>query len=553
MENENIQSEFEKLLEEESASLHFYNKGEKVKGKIVKIQGDTAFVDIGQKTEVAINASEVENFSEGDEIEAVYLGKKNKEGYDLISRKPLIYKQNLQKVEEAFNNRQRIRAKLLKKANKGFLVEVNGIKAYLPFSEAGLKKGEELPPPEFDVYIIKFEDRGKHPNIVVSRKEIIREEEERKREEIFSLLEEGKTVKGKVVKILDNGAVLSLENVVFGFLPQSLYSWDRSKKIQDELSVGDEIEVVVKNIDRENKKVVFSRRDLEPDAWKEFDKEVGDTIEAVVKELNDYGIVVKVGELEGFIYKMETDHIKPLEYKKRFKPGQKIQAKIIELDREKRKLKLSIKALSPHPVEKFLEENPEGSVVNGRIKEVKTKMAVIDLGNELEGVLHLEDATWNPKIRNISLVIKNKAPKEFKVLGREGNRIKLGLKQFKENPWETYLSTHKEGDVVKGKVIKLIDRGAFVELADEVEGFIPLAQISKERIEIPSDKLSLGQEVEAKIIKIKGKDIILSIKALEKDREKNEIKSALEKVKPKGDSLGTLGEILKDKLRELEK
>jgi len=553
MENENIQSEFEKLLEEESANLHFYKKGEKVKGKIVKIRGDTAFVDIGQKSEVAIEASEVEGFTEGDEVEAVYLGKKNKEGYDLISRKPLIYKQNLQKLEKAFNSKEKIKAKLLKKVNKGFLVEVNGIKAYLPFSEAGLKKGEELPPPEFDVYIIKFEDRGKYPNIVVSRKEIITEEEKKKREEIFSLLEEGKPVKGKVVKILDKGAVLSLDNTVFGFLPQSLYSWDKAKKIQDELSVGDEIEVIIKNIDKENQKVVFSKRDLEPDAWKEFDREVGDTVEAVVKELNDYGIVVKVGEIEGFIYKMETDHIKPLEYKKRFKPGQKIQAKIIELDREKRRLKLSIKALSPHPVERFLEENPEGSVVNGKIKEIKNKVAVVDLRNEVEGVLHLKDATWNPKIRSISIVIKNKMPKVFKVIGREGNRIKLGLKQFKENPWKSYLSTHKEGDVIKGKVIKLIDRGAFVELADEVEGFIPVAQISKEKIGIPSDKLSIGQEVDAKIIKIKGKDIILSIKALEKDKEKNELKSVLERVKPKDDSLGTLGEILKDKLREMEK
>ncbi|NPA58177.1 MAG: S1 RNA-binding domain-containing protein [Aquificae bacterium] len=553
MENENIQSEFEKLLEEETASPHFYRKGEKVKGRIVKIQGDTAFIDIGQKTEVVMDASELEGLKEGDEVEAVYLGKKNKEGYDLLSRKPLLYRENLQKIENAFKNREKVKAKLVRKVNRGFIVDLNGIKAYLPFSEAGLRRGEELPPPEFDVYVIKFEEGGKQPNIVVSRKELLKEEEERKREEIFNLLEEGQTVRGKVVKLLDNGAVLSLEGVVFGFLPQALYSWDKSRKIQDELSVGDEVEVAVKNIDRENRKVVFSRRDLEPDAWKEFDREVGDTVEAVVKEVNDYGIVVKVGEVEGFIYKMETDHMKPLEYKKHFKTGQKVNAKIIELDRDKRRLKLSIKALTPHPVEKFLQENPEGSVVSGKIKEVKSKMAVVDLGNGLEGVLHLQDATWNPKIRNISVVLKSKNPKEFKVLGREGDRIKLGLKQFKENPWETYLASHKEGDVVKGKVIKLIDRGAFVELDDEVEGFIPLAQISKEKIEIPSDKLSMGQEVEAKIIKIKGKDIILSIKALEKDRERNELKSVLDKVKPKGDALGTLGELLKEKLKGMEK
>ncbi|MBK3332993.1 S1 RNA-binding domain-containing protein [Persephonella atlantica] len=550
---ENYHSEFEKLLEEESANIQYYHKGERVKGRIVKIQDDIAFVDIGQKTEVAINAKEIEGLKEGDEIEAVYLGKKNKEGYDLISRKPILFEQTLKSIENALNRKEKIKAKLSRKANKGFLVDINGIKAYLPYSESGLKKGEEFPPAEFEVYIIRFEKKGKYPNIVVSRKDVIKEEEENKKREIFSLLEEGKVVKGKVVKITDKGAVLSLENTVFGFLPQALYSWDRNKKLQDELVVGSDVEVVIKEIDRENQRIVFSKRDLEPDPWKEFDKNVGDVVEAVVKEINDYGIVVKVGDLEGFIYKMETDHIRPLEYKKRFKKGQRITAKIIELDRNKRRLKLSIKATVPHPVEVFMEKNPEGSVVEGKIKEIKTKMAVVDLGNDLEGVLYLEDATWNPKIRNISYVLKGKNIKQFKVLGREGNRIKLGLKQFKENPWEEYLSKHKEGDVVSGKVIKLIDRGAFVELADEVEGFIPVKQISKEKINIPSDKLSLGQEITAKIIKIKGKDIILSIKAVEKEREKNEIKKALEKVKPKGDSLGTLGEILKEKLKNMEK
>jgi small subunit ribosomal protein S1 len=252
---ENFQSEFEKLLEEEAANIHFYRKGERIKGKIVKIHGDTAFVDIGQKTEVAIEASEVEGLSEGDVIEAIYLGRKNKEGYDLISRKPILLQQTLQKIEEAFKNKEKVKAKLIKKATKGFLVDIDGIKAYLPYSESGLKKGEEFPPPEFDVYVLKFEKRGKYPNIVVSRKDVIKEEEEKKRNEIFNLLEEGQTVKGKVVKILDKGAVLSLENVVFGFLPQTLYSWNKDKKITSELSVGDEIEVVIKNIDKQNKKI----------------------------------------------------------------------------------------------------------------------------------------------------------------------------------------------------------------------------------------------------------------------------------------------------------
>jgi small subunit ribosomal protein S1 len=546
---ENSQSEFQKLLEEESTSLNFYTKGEKVKGKIVRIQDDIAFVDIGLKTEVAINRDEINDLKEGDEIEAIYLGRKNKEGYQLISRKPLLLSQSLEKIEKAFQNKEKIHAKLDKKAQKGFIVSIDGVKAYLPYSEAGLKKGEEYPPAEFEVYVIKFEKDRKNPNIVVSRKQVVEEELEKKRNEIFQLLKEGMEVEGKVVKILDKGAVLSLDDIIFGFLPKSLYSWDKNRSI-DELSIGEKIKVLIKSIDKENQKILFSKRDLEPNPWMEFDKDVGDVVEAVISDINDFGLIVKVGELEGFIHKSETSHLHPNKYKELFKKGQKVKGKIIELDREKRRLKLSIKAAEPHPVDKFLEENPEGSTVKGEIKDIKNKVAFIKLTDQLEGILHLEDATWNPKIKNIGQVLKGPKVREFKVLGREDNKIRLGLKQFTENPWEKFLKEHKIGDTVKGTVKKLIDRGAFIDLGNDVEGFIPLAEISREKIEIPSDKLSLGQEIEAKIIKIKGNDIILSIKAVEKDKEREEIQKVIEKVKPKGEGLATLGELIKEKLKE---
>ncbi len=546
---ENSQSEFQKLLEEESSSFSYYSKGEKVKGKIVRIQDGIAFVDIGQKTEVVINKDEIGDLKEGDEIEAIYLGKRNKEGYQIISRKPILLSQALEKIEKAYQNREKVHVKLDRKAQKGFIVSIEGVKAYLPYSEAGLKKGEEFPPAEFDAYVIKFEKDKKNPNIVVSRKQVVEEEIQKKRDEIFQLLKEGMEVEGKVVKILDKGTVLSLDDIIFGFLPASLYSWDKNRSI-NELSVGDKIKVMIKNVDKENQKILFSKRDLEPNPWKEFDKDVGDVVEAVVSDINDYGLVVKVGELEGFIHKSETSHLYPNKYKELFKKGQTVKAKIIELDRDKRRLKLSIKAAVPHPVDKFLEENPEGSVVKGEIKDIKNKVAFIKLNDELEGILHLEDATWNPKIKTISQVLKGPRVREFKVLGREDNKIKLGLKQFTENPWEKFFNQHKVGDIVKGTVKKLIDRGAFIDLGNDVEGFIPVAEISKEKIEIPSDKLSLGQEVEAKIIKIRGNDIILSIKAIEIDKEKEELKKVIEKVKPKGEGLATLGELIKEKLKE---
>ncbi len=550
MENvdKNLEREFLELLEQEN-QMSYYSKGDIVKGSIVKIQGDKAFVDIGQKVEGVIKREEVEGLPEGTPIEAIYTGKRL-EGYPLLTRKPLRFKQALSYAEDAFKNQKKVVAKLDRKLEKGYLVDLGGVKAYLPASQTGLKREEELPQ-EFEVYIISFDTSGKSPRIVVSRKKVLEEEKKQKREKLLNELEEGITIPVKVVKITDKGAVVSIGDILYGFLPASLYSWQKDKNIT-ELQPQDQLEVMVKSIDRENQKVIVSKRDLEPNPWKEFDKNVGDKVEAEVVDFNDYGMVVKVGDLEGFIHKSQTHHIYPNKYKQLYKKGDKVEAVITEFDPEKRRLKLSITQATPHPVDKFLQEHPEGSEVEAEIKDVKNKVAFIDLG-EIEGILHLEDATWNPKIKSIRQILKGKKKLKFKVLGKEKDKVRLGLKQFKEDPWKLYLSTHKVGDYVKGKVIKLIDRGAIVKLAEDVEGFIPVKEISKEKIEIPSDKLSLGQEVEAKIIKINGKDIVLSIRALEKDKEKKELEEVISKVKPKGEGLGTLGELIKKKLEERKK
>jgi len=542
--------DFSQMLEE-SLKLPEYKKGDIVKGKIVKFNDNIAFVDIGLKTEAVIPKDEVSDLEEGDEVEAIFTGKRL-EGYYRLTRKPLLFKLSKEKIEKSYKEGIPINAKVLEKKTKGYIVEVGNLRVYLPISESGLNKGEELPE-IIPVIIIRLEeDKGKI-KAVASRKKAIEKEREEERNKLLETLEVGKKVKGKVVKLLDKGAVLSIDNLITGFLPNSLYSWDLEKTTR-ELKEGDEIEVIVKDIDREKGKILLSRKDLEPNPWEMFDKKVGDIVEGEIKNILDTGLIVKSKGITGFIHKSETDHLYPDQFKDKFKVGQRIKAKIIELDKNKKRFKLSIKEATPHPLEEFIKENPEGSVVRGKVKETKTKMAIIDLGNGIEGVLHLRDATWNPKIKTISQVLKGKKAGEFMVLGLDGNRVKVGLKQFKENPWEVFRKKYKKGDIVKAKVKKLIDRGAFVDILDEVEGFIPKNEITKEKIEIPSDKLKLGQEVEAKIIKIKGNDIILSIKAIEEDKEKKELEDILKKFKPKESSddkgLATLGELLKKKLEK---
>ncbi len=521
--------DFQQMLEE-SLKLPEYKKGDLVKGKIIKFSDNVAYVDIGLKTEAVIPKDEVEDLKEGEELEAIFTGKKL-EGYHRLTRKPLLFKISKEKIENSYKNQTPVRAKVLDKKTKGYILEIGKLRVYLPLSETGLKSGEKLP--EFiDVIIINLEEDNGKIKAVASRKKVIELEKEEKRKELLNQLNIGDKVKGKVVKILDKGALISINDLITGFLPNSLYSWDKDKTTK-ELKEGEEIEVVIKDIDKENGKILLSRRDLEPNPWEEFNKKVGDIVEGEVKNIIDSGLIVKVDGITGFIHKSETDHLYPEEFKNRFKVGQKIKAKIIELDKKNKKLKLSIREATPNPLDEFLKANPEGSAVKGKVKEIKNKVAIIDLGNGLEGVLHLKDATWNPKIKNISQVLKGKKVSDFMVLGKEDKRIKLGLKQFKPNPWEIFRKQYKKGDIVKVKVKKLIERGAFVDILEDLEGFIPKNEISKEPIELPSDKLKLGQEVEAKIIRIKGNDIILSIKAIEEDKERKELEEILKKFKPK--------------------
>ena len=569
-------NEFEKLMEE-SVESGFYSKNQKIKGKVVKITDDKVFVDIGQKIEAVLNKNEAEDVQEGQEIEAVFVGKRDKDGYFILSRRGIVNKEKLQKLKDAFENKKKVKITVLSKQDKGYTVSVEGFKGFMPLSESSLKRDENLLEGfTFEGYIIKFEERGRNPNIVVSRKQALIEEKELEKEKILSLLKEGQKIKAKVVKLQPTGAVLSIEDVLYGFLPKSEISWDKSKKVEDVLKVGDEVEVVVKEI--KDKKPILSLKLLEGNPWDKFDKNVGDVVEGKIKEINKGGLIVDLGLLEGFIPNSEIAHFDYIKAKKNLKVGDTVLAKIFEIDKEKRKIKLSIKQTQENPIEKFLKENPEGSIIQAKVKDVKQKVAFIDLG-DIEGIIKLQDATDNPSIKSISSILKEGKTYRFKVLGVEKDKIVLGIKQLLEDAFNDFISKHKIGDVVKGKVKKLIEKGAFVDLTEEVEGFIPVSEIAKERIKIPSDKLSLHQEVEAKIINVdaKNKKITLSIKQLildqerkaleeekrkqeeEKKRQEEEAKKKLleklskeEKKEPQGEGLGTLGEILKKKLMEKE-
>ncbi len=561
-------NEFEKLMTENIKTEQYY-KNQKLKGKIIRIEEDKAFIDIGQKTEAVIKKDEIEVYNVGDEIDAIFTGKKNKDGYFILSRKNFILKDKIEKLKKAFEKKEKIKATVVGAVEKGYIVDIEGLKGFMPFSLAGLKKDEKLPEGyTFEAYIVKLEEGKNRLNIIVSRKDLLLEEREKEKEKYLSLLKEGQKVTGKVEKIDEKVAIISLDGIVYGILPKSELSWDKNKRFEDVLKVKDSIDVIVKEI--KDGKPIFSLKMLEENPWEKLNKNVGDIVSATIKDKNKFGIVVDVDGVEGFIHNNEIDYINPVKIKRDYKVGSTVEAKIIELDKEKQRLKLSIKQTKENPIEKFLREHPVGSIVEAKVKDVKQKVAFVDLG-EIEGILKLEDVTDNKSVKSISSLIKEGKVYKFKVLGVDKDKIVLGIKQILDETWDSFISKYKVGDVLTVKVKKLIDKGAFVDITENLEGFIPLSEISVEKINIPSDKLSLNQEIKAKIISIDKdkKKIILSIKQLilDENKKKNEEekkkleeeskKKLLEKLtaekstkEAEGESLGTLGDILRKKLEE---
>jgi len=538
--------EFEKLIQQYEAES-FYQKGEKIKGKIIKIQDDKAYIDIGQKIEAVIPANQIEGYKEGDEITAVFTGKKDKDGYFILSRKGIDIEEKIKFLKEAFEKKYKLRGEIEKVLEKGYIVDIKGLKAFMPKSESSLNKEEQLfenMPVEF--YIIKLDESKKYPKIIVSRKKVLEEERKAEKEKLLSLIKEGQIIKGKVVKITDKGAVINIDNIIYAFLPKNLISWDKNKTLEQ----NQEIEAIVK--EKKEDKIIVSMKDLEPNPYEKFN--IGDIVEAQIKEINKYGLIVVVENAEGFIPASHTSHFG---YNmKKFKIGQKIKAKIIEVDKEKGQLKLSIKEIEENPVEKFLKENPVGSIIKAKVKSVKNKIAFIDLG-DIEGILRLEDAIFGKEVKDLNSILKPNQIYKFKIIGTQKDKIIVGLKQVKEEAWNEFIKNHKIGDVIEAEVKKLIDKGAFVDINEDIEGFIPVSEIAIERINIPSDKLSLHQKVKAKIIDIdeKNKKIKLSIKALlleekkkeEEKKKQEEVKEKQEETK-KVEGIGTLGDILKQKL-----
>jgi len=517
--------------------------GEIVKGTIIEVRPKEVLVDVGYKSEGSVPANEFEDIKivkVGDEIDVLIEKLEDKDGMVVLSKEKAEFKKNWDKILSICNEGGTIAGKVKAVVKGGLLVNI-GVEAFLPASQIDI-----VPPRNLQGYVGNTYDfkvvkiNQERQNIVLSRRELIEQERNERRQKLLSEMTPGDIRKGTVKNITDFGAFIDL-NGLDGLLHITDMSWGRIGHPSEILKVGQEIDVVVLDINREKERVSLGLKQKLANPWDNIETKypVAARVKGKVVNLVPYGAFVELEPgVEGLV------HVTELSWTKRIaKPAdvlkidQEIEAIVLGINREEQKISLGVRQLEANPWDKALEKYPPGTRVKGRIRNLTSYGAFIELEEGLDGMIHVSDISWTRKINHPSEVLKKGDEVEAVVLeiDKSNQRISVGVKQLSEDPWTNIDKYYKVGDLVTGNVTKLASFGAFVGLRHDIDGLVHISQVSEERIDKIKNVLKVGQEVTARVIKIDKGDrrIGLSIKAANYSAEQLKAEQAvLDSLKP---------------------
>ncbi len=550
---------FAQLLEESFTNTNL-KPGDIVVGTVVDIDNENVIVNAGLKSEGVIPKSEFTNadgeleVSIGDTVEVAVEAVDDGFGRTRLSREKVKRHHAWAALEKAFENDEIVTGRITGKVKGGFTVDLGDIRAFLPGSLVDVRPVRDtayLEGKDLEFKVIKLDQ--KRNNVVVSRRAVVEQEYSEEREKLLETLEEGAVVKGIVKNLTDYGAFVDLGGID-GLLHITDMAWKRVKHPSEVVEIGDEIEVRVLKFDREKMRVSLGLKQLGEDPWENIMRRypVGTRLFGKVTNIADYGAFVEIEEgVEGLVHVSEMDWTnKNIHPTKVVQVGDEVEVMVLDIDEERRRISLGMKQCKPNPWDEFAENHKKGDHVTGKIKSITDFGIFIGLEGGIDGLVHLSDISWDipgeEAIRNykkgqeIETVVLSVDP--------ERERISLGIKQLDQDPFSSYLATHEKGSIVKGVIKEVEPKGARVELAEGVEGYIRASEISRDRVEDARSVLKEGEEVEAKFTGVdrKNRMLMLSIKGKEQDEEK----ATIESYKAGGASAGSasLGDLLKDQL-----
>ena len=527
---------FAQLFEESLKEIET-RPGSIVRGVVVAIDKDVVLVDAGLKSESAIPAKQFKNaqgeleIQVGDEVDVALDAVEDGFGETLLSREKAKRHEAWITLEKAYEDAETVTGVINGKVKGGFTVELNGIRAFLPGSLVDVRPVRDtlhLEGKELEFKVIKLDQ--KRNNVVVSRRAVIESENSAERDQLLENLQEGMEVKGIVKNLTDYGAFVDLGGVD-GLLHITDMAWKRVKHPSEIVNVGDEITVKVLKFDRERTRVSLGLKQLGEDPWVAIAKRYpeGTKLTGRVTNLTDYGCFVEIEEgVEGLVHVSEMDWTnKNIHPSKVVNVGDVVEVMVLDIDEERRRISLGLKQCKSNPWQQFAETHNKGDRVEGKIKSITDFGIFIGLDGGIDGLVHLSDISWN--------VAGEEAVREYKKgdeiaavvlqVDAERERISLGVKQLAEDPFNNYVALNKKGAIVVGKVTAVDAKGATVELADGVEGYLRASEASRDRVEDATLVLSVGDEVEAKFTGVdrKNRVVSLSVRAKDEAEEKDAI------------------------------
>ncbi|MEM9102579.1 MAG: 30S ribosomal protein S1 [Pseudomonadota bacterium] len=550
---------FAQLFEESLAEVEM-RPGAIVKGIVVAIDSETVAVEAGLKSEGIIpieqffsDAGELE-VKVGDEVDVSLEAVEDGFGETRLSREKAKRHEAWIALEKAYEASESVVGVITGKVKGGFTVDVSTIRAFLPGSLVDVRPVRDtshLEGKELEFKVIKLDQ--KRNNVVVSRRSVIESESSAERDALLENLQEGQQVKGIVKNLTDYGAFVDLGGVD-GLLHITDMAWKRVKHPSEVVQVGDEINVRILKFDRERTRVSLGLKQLGEDPWQEIAGRypVNSRLTGRVTNLTDYGCFVEIeAGVEGLVHVSEMDWTnKNIHPSKVVTVGQEVEVMVLEIDEDRRRISLGLKQCVPNPWNEFAMSHSKNDKVTGKIKSITDFGVFIGLDGGIDGLVHLSDLSWNLPGEEAVRDYKKGDEVEAVVLSvdAERERISLGIKQVESDPFANYIAEHPKNSIVLGKVIEVDAKGATIELADSVEGFLRASELSSERVEDARQHLKEGEEVEAKMTGVdrKNRMITLSIKAKDAQDEAEAIAEYSRETESSAPT--TLGDLLKEQM-----
>jgi small subunit ribosomal protein S1 len=524
------EAEYKDLMKLYEGTLGKISEGEIVRGRVVAIGETTVAVDIGFKSEGTVPLAEFTNRDElkvGDQIEVFLESVENKDGQMILSRKRADFMRVWERVTKAFDTGEVLQGRCVRRIKGGIVVDLLGIDAFLPGSQIDVR-----PVRDFDAFIGRTLDfrvvKINHPseNVVVSHKVLVEEEMSGQRKAILESLEKGQILEGTVKAITDFGVFVDLGGVD-GLVHITDLSWGRINHPSEIVKLDQTINVVVLDFDQEKKRISLGYKQLQPHPWENIQDKypVGTKVTGKVVSLADYGAFVEIEKgIEGLIHISEmswTQHIKhPSQV---VSMGQMLDAVILSLDKDAKKLSLGIKQLEPDPWLTLMQKYPVGSRHKGVVRNLTNFGVFVELEQGVDGLVHISDLSWTKKVRHPGEIVKKADEIEVVILGVDVDqrRISLGHKQIEDNPWDRFGENYRVGTEVEGKIVRIIEKGVIVELPMGVDGFVPVSQLAMTQVKNIAEKFKVNDELPLKVVEFDkdAKKIVLSAVEFFKGKE----------------------------------